>query len=58
MKNVLMAILLGGSVATSVTAAEVKVLSGGAVEPGQRVIEPERQRLIEGEILLQGPRHF
>ena len=53
MKNVLMAILLGGSVATSVTAAEVKVLSGGAVEPGLHAFAAQVKRDLGHDLKIQ-----
>ena len=53
MKNVLVAFLLGGSVAVSAIAAEVKVLSGGAVEPGLHAFAELVKRELGHDLKIQ-----
>ena len=53
MKNVLVAFLLGGSVAVSAIAAEVKMLSGGAVEPGLHAFAELVKRELGHDLKIQ-----
>ena len=53
MKILLAAIVLGSSVATSAIAAEVKVLSGGAVEPGLHAFAALVKRELGHDLKIQ-----
>jgi molybdate transport system substrate-binding protein len=52
MKRVLTVFFIGASVATSVIAAEIKVLSAGAVESGMHAIEPQVKRELGHELKI------
>jgi molybdate transport system substrate-binding protein len=52
MKNIMVAIVLGGSVAINAAAAEIKVLSAGAVEPGLHAFAEQVKRDLGHELKI------